>query len=372
MTETVTGSSPLDAGLVCEQLLQPIPGGIGTYVRALLTSLPKQGVRVSPIVAWHRDGALGAAGLEGAHRLPLPRLALYRAWAAGLGPSAPGRSQLVHAPSLAFPPRDDRPLVVTVHDVLFRTHPDLYPARAARFHERALRRLSLADIAICPSRATADDVGRVHPVLRVEVVPMGTDMTPPDPDVVERVLSMRGVRRPYVLWASTLEPRKNIERTIQGFALATEGEGGLSAVDLCLVGPRGWLRGRPAELLAGREDRVRWLGPISRDDLAALYAGAEAFLFPSLAEGFGLPVLEAMACGTPVITSDRSSLPEVARDAAALCDPTDPSSIAEALGAVLRDPVVAGKLRHLGLERAARFTWDRTARETASLYRTLT
>src|SRR5207253_8261841 len=110
---------------------------------------------------------------------------------------------------------------------------------------------------------------------------------------------------------------------------------------------------------------------VSRTSLVALYAGAEAFLFPSLAEGFGLPVLEAMACGTPVVTSDRSSLPEVAGDAAVLCDPTDPESIGEALSSVLRDPDLAVRLGRSGLERAARYTWERRARETASLYRAL-
>jgi glycosyltransferase involved in cell wall biosynthesis len=110
---------------------------------------------------------------------------------------------------------------------------------------------------------------------------------------------------------------------------------------------------------------------VPRDELAALYAGAEAFLFPSLAEGFGLPVLEAMACGTPVVTSDRSALPEVAGDAALLCDPTDHISIGEALSRVLRDRDLAARLRRAGLDRASGYTWDRMARETATLYRAL-
>jgi glycosyltransferase involved in cell wall biosynthesis len=367
------GTAPLAATLICEQLLQPVPGGIGTYVQALLSTLPGQGVTVRSVVAWHRRDHLREAGLDKAQRLLVPRQVLYRAWAGGAGPAAPRGTRLVHAPSLAFPPRDGRPLVVTVHDVLFRTYPNLYPLRAVRFHERALARLPEADLVICPSRATADAVLEAQSgTTRVEVVPMGTDLSPPDPQVVDRVLGARGVNRPYVLWAGTLEPRKNLERTVQGFARAASA--GLPAGDpltLCLVGPRGWSRGGPQELLAGRRDRVRWLGPVSRQELAAFYAGAEAFLFPSLAEGFGLPVLEAMACGTPVVTSDRSALPEVAGDAAVLCDPTDAESIGKALATVLRDPGLAERLSRSGLERARHYTWGRTARETASLYRAL-
>ena len=355
--------------LVCEQLLQPVPGGIGSYVRALLESLPEHGVSIRPVVAWHRRSVVRGAGMDSARRLSLPRVVLYRTWAAGGGPVMPGGTRLVHAPSLAFPPRDTRPLVVTVHDVFFRTDPDLYPARAVRFHERAVGRLAQADLVICPSRATADAVRELRPqVRRVEVVPLGTEMATPPAEEVERVLARRGLRRPYVLWAGTLEPRKNLERTIRGFV---DGTHELGEVRMCLVGPRGWLHGEPGELLAGRGDRVRWLGPVPRDELAALYAGAEAFLFPSLAEGFGLPVLEAMACGTPVVTSDRSALPEVAGDAALLCDPTDHISIGEALSRVLRDRDLAARLRRAGLDRASGYTWDRMARETATLYRAL-
>jgi glycosyltransferase involved in cell wall biosynthesis len=363
--------TPLMVGLFCEQLFQPVPGGIGTYVRALLATLPGQGVDVRPVVAWHGRGAVGEARLDTARRLPLPRQVLYRSWARGHGPPFPSGSHLIHAPSLAFPPHDARPLVVTVHDVLFRTHPDAYPARGARFHERELARLPQADLVICPSRTTADAVREVHPSLRIEVVPLGTDMAAPPPAEIERVLDRRGLRRPYVLWAGTLEPRKNLERTLQGFAIAEGGARGGLDVHLYLVGPRGWLRGETQELLAGREDGVRWLGPVARDELTALYAGAEAFVFPSLAEGFGLPVLEAMACGTPVITSDRSALPEVAGEAAVLCDPADAQSIGDALARVLGDGGLAQRLSRAGLERATQYTWDRTARSTAALYRAL-
>ena len=358
--------------LVCEQLFQPVPGGIGTYVRALLSTLPGQEVRVRPVVAWHRMTRVRDAGLDGAIRLPVPRQVIYRAWAAGAGPSVPGGTDLVHAPSLAFPPRGRKPLVVTVHDVLFHDHPELYPARAVRFHERALARLSDADLVICPSRATADAVRDVQPrVSRVEVVPLGTDMAAPARAEVDAVLERLRVARPYVLWAGTLEPRKNLGRVLEAVGRSRAGMTQGGRPTLCLVGPRGWMRDDPNDLIERGSGHERWLGPVSRRDLGALYAGADAFLFPSLAEGFGLPVLEAMACGAPVVTSDRSALPEVAGDAALLCDPTDAGSIAQALEKVLSDRELAGRLSRSGLERARQFTWDRTTLRTASLYREL-
>src|SRR5258706_11530786 len=118
MTETFRVS------MVAEQLLQDIPGGIGTYVRAMLRRLPSEGVELEPVVALHRQSALAGTGLSHARRLSMPRQALYRSWTRGRGPNAGGDGVLVHAPSLAFPPHDGRPLVVTVHDVLFLEHPD--------------------------------------------------------------------------------------------------------------------------------------------------------------------------------------------------------------------------------------------------------
>jgi glycosyltransferase involved in cell wall biosynthesis len=176
-----------------------------------------------------------------------------------------------------------------------------------------------------------------------------------------------GVRRPYVLWVGTLEPRKNLGSVVRGFRHAVRSIPDGDRFRLYLVGPAGW----GGTIGAGREskDGVHWLGPRSRDDLAALYAGADAFVFPSLGEGFGLPVLEAMACGAPVVTSDRSSLREVAGDAAGLCDPGDDASIGSALAEVLADRDLAEDRVRRGLLRAGEFTWDRTVRETADCYR---
>jgi alpha-1,3-rhamnosyl/mannosyltransferase len=261
--------------------------------------------------------------------------------------------------------------VVTVHDVLFLEFPEAYTERGLAFHRRALRRLSQADLVICPSRAAADALRSLPQELpdRIRVVPLGTDMArPAHPDGVLRELGIDGR---YVVWMGTIEPRKNLQRAVAGFLRATNDDRSPDRPKLVLVGPAGWLD-RP--ILQYLEEpavraRVRRLGQLDPDRQAAVYAGAEALLLPSLGEGFGLPVLEAMACGTPVVTSDRSSLPEVAGDAAVLCDPLDEESIAAALSSVLNDPELADRLRQRGLARASGFTWERTARETAACYR---
>lgn len=344
-------------------------------MRALVRRLPPYEVAVEPVAAWHGQKDLHEAGLSQARRLPAPRRLLYRRWARGGRPRAGGDADLVHAPSLAFPPHDGRPLVVTVHDVSFLELPEAYTDRGVEFHETALGRLPEADLVIAPSKATADALAALpSPPERVRVIPQGTDMCAPGPEERERILDRLEVRRPYVLWVGTVEPRKNPEAVVRSFVSAVEsGVPRADELNLYLVGPPGWWRGDVASLVTekGMADRVRRLGAQPRAVLPALYAGAEAFVFPSLAEGFGLPVLEAMACGAPVVTSNRSSLPEVAGAAAELCDPMDNASVGDALGKVLRDHDLAEDLRRLGLRRAKEFTWVRTARETAACYREL-
>jgi len=363
----------LRVSLVTEQLLQEVPGGIGTYVRALLRRLPAVGVELEPVVALHRRAALTGAGLPHARRLPVPRQVLYRRWTQGRRPAVGGDAALVHAPSMAFPPRDERPLVVTVHDLNFLEHPDAYPPSGLAFHQAMLERLGDASLVIVPSRATADAVAATqHAHDRVRIVPMGTDMEAPSPEERDRLLDDLDIQRPYVLWMGTLEPRKNPEGVIRGFVHALEG--GIpeaQALHLYMVGPRGWWSGDLAELIAARglSDRVRRVNEQPVPVRAALYAGASAFVFPSLAEGFGLPILEAMACGAPVVTSNRSSMPEVAGAAAELCDPSDAPSIGAAIAKILRDPDLAEDLRRAGLKRAKEFTWERTARRTVACYR---
>jgi alpha-1,3-rhamnosyl/mannosyltransferase len=176
------------------------------------------------------------------------------------------------------------------------------------------------------------------------------------------VAARHGIERPYVLVTGTLEPRKNLPRAIEAFAtLPPELRDGH---ELVLVGPTGWATDATFRSVAAHGDRVRTLGFVSDEDLRCLYRGAELFLYPSLHEGFGLPVLEAMASGTAVLTSSTSSLPEVGGDAAAYADPHDVASIRAELAALLADPERRRAMAARGREQAARFTWRSTAERT--------
>jgi alpha-1,3-rhamnosyl/mannosyltransferase len=172
------------------------------------------------------------------------------------------------------------------------------------------------------------------------------------------------------LYLGSNKPHKNLVRLIEAWA-AIQAE----ARDVTLVIAGAWLPQHPeprqhAKAL-GINDRVCWLGPLPGTDLPALYTAAEAFIFPSLYEGFGLPVIEALACGTPVACANTSSLPEVAGNAALLFDPTQVDAIVDALQRLLGDANLRADLRHQGLTQAAKFSWSRTAQETLALYRTL-
>lgn len=262
------------------------------------------------------------------------------------------------------------PTVVTIHDVGYRVFPEAHTARrrlelevTTRWSLRAARRV------IAISHATKRDLVNWYGVDpdRITVTHLGlsTDFAPPaDPQCVAAVRVRYGlVQRPYLLYIGTVQPRKNLARVIE--ALANVLAAGYD-LDLVLAGKRGWLS-EPIERRAselGIADRVRFTGYVADADLPALLAGALAFVFPSLYEGFGIPVLEAMACGAPVITSTISSLPEVAGDAALLVDPLDPHAIAAAIMRVHDDAALRADLRQRGLARARQFTWEACARRT--------
>ena len=358
-------------GLVAEQLFQRPSGGIGTYVRGLLGALPQAGVAVRPVVARHSSEELADAGVRDPVMSSLRRNALYESWGRFGRPRIAGQLDLVHAPSLAFPFADGRPLVVTVHDILFRTYPHTYTSRGVAFHERALRRLGNVAAVLCPSEAAAAAVRALPrcPAI-VRVTPLGCDLRPAPADEVERTLRALGISRPYVLWMGTREPRKNLGGAIHGFAAAAR-LGIDPDTSLVLAGPTGW-GDDPAQALIDRlglAGRVSLPGFVAESSKAALLTGASAFLFPSLGEGFGLPALEAMACGVPVVASDRPSLPEVVGDAGLLVDPDDHDALGAQLARVLTEPGLGEELGRRGSSRAASFTWERTAAETAAVYR---
>jgi glycosyltransferase involved in cell wall biosynthesis len=302
----------------------------------------------------------------------LRSIPMRRLWThARLGPAA-----LADRPDLLFVPSHVVPLahpasVVTLHDLGYLAFPEAHTARrrlelhlTTRWSLRAARRV------IAISRATRDDLVRHYGAdpARIAVVHhgLGAGFRPvDDPAVVTAAAARHGLAGPYFLYVGTVQPRKNLERLIEAFAAATAGLPEPRPV-LAIGGRRGWLseaiERRAAALGVG--GRVRFLGYLPDADLPTLLSGAVAFLFPSLYEGFGMPVLEAMACGAPVLTSTTSALPEVAGDAALLVDPRDTGAIAAAIGRLASDEGLRTELRTRGLVRAAQFTWERCARAT--------
>jgi glycosyltransferase involved in cell wall biosynthesis len=216
---------------------------------------------------------------------------------------------------------------------------------------------------LCISEATRDELLSRFPAAqeRAHVVPLGVDRSFADASR-DAVPAGAGIQRPYVLSVGTLEPRKNLARLIKAYASLPVGL--RDRFELVLVGGRGWATAEFDAALARHAEHVRMLGPVTDEELRSLYARATVFAYPSLAEGFGLPVLEAMAAGAPVLTSNRSSLVEVAAGAAELVDPFKVKAIAAGLAALLGDERRRSELSARGRSRAAEFTWERTARQT--------
>jgi glycosyltransferase involved in cell wall biosynthesis len=298
--------------------------------------------------------------------LPLPRVALYESWHYGRRPKvqrATGAIDVIHATYAAIPPRS-APLVVTVHDLAFLHDRSHFTRHGIRFFERSLELTRRdADLVVVPSKATADDcVAHGIDEDRLRVVPWGIEVDPTDAAEVSAARTERGLDRPYVLWTGTIEPRKNLPTLLKAFA-QVRGD-----VDLVLVGPRGWNEDLDA-LLAPVRSRVHVLGFVQPAALKPLYAGAAVFCYPSLREGFGLPVLEAMAQATPVVTSASTSTAEVVGEAGLVVEPTDARAIAAAIESLLDDHERATALGRAGAARARTFTWERTAAQLVGAYR---
>jgi glycosyltransferase involved in cell wall biosynthesis len=252
-------------------------------------------------------------------------------------------------------------MVATVHDLAFLDRPEDSSRRGRSFFPRAWAATrDRAQLIVCPSQVVADDCHRRGVARdRLRVIPWGVSAPASAPEAGDTVRRARGLPDPFVLWVGTLEPRKNLPRLVEAMVR-------LPQVHLAVVGPRGWnIDG--ADVLEPLGDRAHRLGFVDDHDLSALYRAASVFAYPSVAEGFGLPVLEAMAHGTPVVTAQATATAEVAAGAARLVDPDDPDSIAAAIDATLTEPETTEQLVALGRERAAELTWARTAEQYASV-----
>ena len=356
-----------------EQLLYPSPGGIGRYTTHLLTVLPElfPDVEVHPFTARHNAADLRAAGLDPARTAvqALPRPVLYDGWHRFSKPALRGLADVdvVHAPSVAVPPKGHKPLVVTVHDAAPELFPEAFPRRGRTFHRLGMIATAhRADLVITVSQAAAAEIVAHSdiPQDRIRVVPNGVLAPPPDPAATADLREKRGLgERPFVLWVGSLEPRKGVDTLLEAMAALPPGR-----ADTVLAGFEGWLAARPASAERLGES-LHELGRVSEAVLWGLYAGATIFAFPSRHEGFGLPVIEAMSQGTPVVAADIPAIREVAGDAAVLVPPDRPDQWAEAIAALLADERERDRLAAAGRARARIFDLRSTCAATRAVYR---
>lgn len=352
--------------VIAEQLFAAVPGGTGRYTEQLLPALAATappGWTVSTVVCRHADVAKAQVeGVDGPRVLPLPRKALTALWQYG-GPYWPG-GDAVHAPTPFAPPFKPRgkTLTVTVHDTVPWTHPETLTPRGVRWHRSTIARAArTADAVVVPTHAVATDLAaRVDVKVPVEVIPHAAAaiFAAPQP----RAGAQDSRPEEYLLAVGTLEPRKGIDVLIA--AVGVLHRRGTRAPPLLLAGPDGWGGLNPRELAAEQglpPGAVQPLGRIADAALAAVVQGAHAVVVPSLAEGFGLPVLEAMSAGVPVVHSDAAALVEVAADAGITVPRGNAEALADALHALHRDPLRRAQLSAAGRHRAAEFSWQRAA-----------
>jgi glycosyltransferase involved in cell wall biosynthesis len=358
----------LRVAVTVEQSWHVVPGGIARSTVDLLQALSHHdGLELIGVAARHdRPPDPSFVPPVPVRHLPLPRRALYETWQLARFPRverATGPVDVVHDMGYAVPP-SRAPLVATIHDLMFLIYPEHYARHALSVFRRGLSLARRhARLVMCPSRATiAACIEEGFDEDRLRHVPWGVTQRVLDPDRADALRARYGIERPYVLYCGTIEPRKNLRRVLEAFGAIDRRD-----VELVLAGPVGWNEDLEAAL--GRLDgRARAIGWVPTDDLDALYAGASVAVYPSLGEGFGLPVLEAMAQGTPVVTSAGGATQEVADDAAVLVDPLDVASIANGIERLLDDVALARELASAGRERARAFTWERSAELAAAVY----
>jgi len=320
----------------------------------------------------HVRAAFDVAGVDcDARMLPIPRPLLYDAWHTLGIPHIPRawRADLVHAPSLAVPPRSGVPLVVTVHDAAADLYPEAFPPRGRRFHRKGMMAAARrADIVLTVSDAAASEItdNSDIPSDRIRVVHNGISPRVVEPSRRDEILAGRGLLgETYIFWVGSLEPRKGVGTLVAAVAELRR-RSGAPRFQLVLAGYDGWLQ---PELAA---EHVVQLGRVDDEELWALYAGAAVFAFPSIHEGFGLPVVEAMSQGAPVVASDIPALREVTAGAAMLVTPGSVEQWARALGDLLESVEERDRLASAGRARSEQLSVEVMISGIRDVYRELT
>jgi glycosyltransferase involved in cell wall biosynthesis len=384
-------------GLDATPLLGPRTG-VGRYVQGLAEALaglagPEPEELALVPFSWRGTRDLPSVAPSGPRvrygRRRAPARLLQAAWARTAWPPVEwlaGPVDVFHATNFVAPPTRSAATVVTIHDLTYLRYPEMVTDASARYRHLVPRALRRGAIVCAPTAAVAAEVAAEYGLGadRLVVTPLGVDdgwrgAAPPDP----AWLAAHGLPDRYLLFAGNREPRKNLPtlltayrellvgipsgaRRVENGLTATEGAGTTTVPPLVLVGPEGW--GDALDTAGIPPDKVRTLGYLPDPDLVRLVAGAAALVLPSVYEGFGLPALEALACGTPVVASDLPALREVLGDQAELVPPGDPAALADALARVLDDP--GGEpARSARQTRVAGFTWENCAQATLSAYR---
>lgn len=357
----------------------PNPAGAGRYIINLVHALGRVDASREYLIYARRHALAHFSGLPRTFELvDVGPLARWRrqTWEQVNLPRDLRRREvrLLHSPHHTTPLLSPCPRVVTFHDVTFFLIPERYPfVRRHYFRIMTILAARRAARVVAPSAAVRDDLRTVLRLApeRVAVTHEGVDaeFRRLDRAKCARLAEERYKLPPgYLLSLGTREPGKNRENVFKALRLLLDAG---RDVHLAVVGQTGWKLTAEESALKelGLGGRVHFTGYVPQDDLPAVYNAARCFVFPSLYEGFGLPALEAMACGVPVVTSNVSSLPEVVGEAALQVDPTSPQAIADAIARVLDDQGLAASLGHAGIERAAEFSWDGCALATLNAYR---
>ena len=365
--------------------------GIGRYTRELVQALAdlRSGDELVLFYA-ARDVPRDAPGYRGLHdlratyptvrpvELPISERWLTILWQRARLPLPVehwiGPIDVLHAPDFVLPPARTRRTILTVHDLTFRIHPETAHARLRRYLEEAVpRSLKRAAHVLVDSRSTAEDLERLMgvPPEQISVLYPGIGRQFRRVEDQERLAAVRdryGLPPEFILHLGTIEPRKNLRRLMAAFAevRATSGR----SIGLVLAGKPGWMS---EEILAQARstEGVILTGLVDEEDMPALYSLARGVAYPTLYEGFGFPPLEALACGTSVVASNTSSLPEILGEVALQVDPVDTGAITYALRRMLDDPEIARRAQRDGPTQAARFTWSGAARQLLDLYENL-
>ena len=355
---------------------RPIQGqftGDSTYWRGLIEALS----RLDVVFVIYLDAKLPEPEISVSKSIPVRILhaPCSRVWSAWTFPRALKEDgvQVAHV-QYTIPPRMPCPTVTTIHDVSFKRHPEFFKLKDRLILDWAVKRASKkAARIIAPSKHAKNELIQLYRIdpAKITVTYEGVDaqFRPMDRQVARALVGEKhGIHCPFILTLGVIQPRKNLGRLLEGFARL---KGNLeSGHKLIIVGKQGWLEAdlrRRIDKLGLTED-VILTEHVPYGDLPALYGAADVFVYPSVYEGFGLPPLEAMACGMPVITGDRSSLPEVVGEAGVMVDPYDPEAFAEAMARVLSSESLRSEMSSRGLAQARKFSWDKMARETLAVY----